>query len=159
MGPNMTVKHALNVAIDNGDGFSERDARDGRGGVASDAGKLAPGFGGAREFSFAVMGDELGGLMQPAGAMVVAKTAPQGENGLFTCFRQIMDGGKALHPARVVIEDGGDASLLEHDLGDPYWIGISRNPTIANTRQLWATRAPWEVAAMGVVPSEQRTAE
>jgi hypothetical protein len=66
-----------------------------------------------------------------------------------------VDGGKALHPARVVVEHGGYASLLQHDLGHPDGVGISQSPTIANNRQLWATHvfaAPWEIATMCVVP-------
>ena len=81
-GSKHAVEYALYVAIHDGDGFSEGDARDRRRGVAPDAGKFAPCSAVRGKFPLRSRTISLGRLMHAAGAMVVAKAAPQREHRL-----------------------------------------------------------------------------
>ena len=58
-----------------------------------------------------------------------------------------MDGGKTSDKTMEVIDDHADASLLEHDLGDPDAVRICGLP------------APRQVTAVKVIPAQQIAAE
>ncbi len=85
-------------------------------------------------------------FMQEAGAAVVAETAPGGEDFVFSGCGERFDGWELLHPVGVVIQDGGDAGLLQHDLGDPDGVGV-------------AGTTPGEIAFVSVEPGEEIGAE
>ena len=140
------VENALYVAIHDGDSLSENNARDGRRSVASDTGKLAPLFRRAREHSLALARDHLRRLVHAACAMVIAETAPDRQHGRLARGGQRLHGGKFLQEARVVVHHRRDTGLLQHDLRDPYAIGIG-------------VTAPGQLATMFVVPREQSAAK
>jgi hypothetical protein len=60
-----SLQHALDVAIDNGYGLGQRDACDGCGSVASDAGQSEPGFGILRKAAAVLFSNLPRGPMQP----------------------------------------------------------------------------------------------
>src|SRR5437868_681256 len=83
--PGMTVllaARAGNVAVDYGDRFVMRDGGNGGSSVGSDAVKVSQPDGRDRHFSGMFVDDGLRRSVQHAGAAVVAKSAPEGENVL-----------------------------------------------------------------------------
>jgi hypothetical protein len=122
------------------------DAGNGCGGITADPGQGAQGVGGVRNLA-AKFGDHLpGGLVQEAGAAVVAQAAPQGQHRFQGSRGQGRDGGERRQKPAVVLEHGRDAGLLQHDLGDPDPVGIVVLP-------------PGQVAPVQGVPGQQRPAE
>ena len=104
-------------------------------------------FGGGLGELAGVLGDDgLCSLMQEAGAAVVAEAAPGGEDFVFGGGCERFDGRESLHPVGVVIEDGGDAGLLQHDFGDPDGVRI-------------AGATPGEIAFVDVEPGKEVGAE
>lgn len=94
-----------------------------------------------------MLGDDgAGGFVQRAGAAVVAEAAPEGEDLSFFGLGQGLEGGKALHEARVVVDDDRDAGLLQHGLGDPNSVGIAGLP-------------PGQFACVLIEPLQQITAK
>ena len=84
------AEDALDISVDHGDMLAVGDAGDGGGGVGADAGELAQ-FGGGAGHDSEVLGDDgLRGLVEHAGATVVAESAPEGEDVL------LMGGGQGL---------------------------------------------------------------
>src|SRR5882672_1930518 len=138
-----SLQHSLDVAIDNGYGLGKRDAGDGGGGVASDAGQSEPGFGIPRETATVVFNYLPRCLMQPARSPIVAQTAPGCQDGLFRSRGERLDIRKTFEENPVMVKHGGHARLLQHDFAEPDAIGI-------------ASFAPGKVAAMLVVPAQQR---
>jgi hypothetical protein len=140
------LEDALDVAVDDGDGFIVSDGGDGGGGVEADAGEGAELGGGGGDVAGEFADDVLGGGVEEAGAAVVAEAAPEGEDLGFGCGCESMDGGEGGEEVEVFGEDGGDAGLLEHDLRDPDGVGV-------------AGVAPGEVAPIGTEPGEQCVAQ
>ncbi len=91
---------------------------------------------GARQAPSVTGHDLAGAAVQVAGARVVAEPRPGGEHVVERAFRKSLDGREATEPALEERHHRGHSSLLEHDLGDPYPVGIAR-------------LAPGQVALMG----------
>ena len=123
------LQHALDVAIDDGDRLSERDARDRGRGVASDAGKFAPLFRSAREIPRCARARS----PSPPDAFVArdgssrARSTPRARTVSRAAARACTV-GNLLQEARVVVQHRGHARLLQHDLRDPHAIGIGITP-------------------------------
>ena len=139
-----TAEDAHDVAIEDGVGEIEGDARHGRGGVRADARKGADLIVGCGER--APFGDLPGGTMQVAGTGIVAESRPEGEDVRLGGGGEQFDGGEAGEEALIVRDDGCGAGLLEHDFAQPDRIRI-------------AGGAPGQVAAAAAVPGEKRAAE
>ena len=88
----------------------------------------------------------LGTATQHAGAPVVAKSAPRGQYSAFGRCGQRPNIWEALEKQPVMFEDGRDASLLQHDLGEPDVVRISGS-------------SPWQVATIVIVPAQQSSPE
>ncbi len=141
-----SLQHALDIAIDHGYRFGKRDAGDGRGGITSDARQGAQGFGILRETAALLLGDLPRALVHHPRSPIVAETAPGGQHGLFRSCGERLHVRKALEENPVVVKHGGHARLLQHDFTEPDAIRV-------------AGFSPRKVAAMLVVPAEQRAPE
>ena len=139
-------KHAGDISIDERGALAERDAGDGAGGVATDAGQGAQLGGCAGQFAAVLADEELRGAMQVAGARIVAETFPQFQDAIVRCAGKRLDGGESAEPTGVVGADGVDACLLEHDFADPDAVRV-------------AGGAPGKLAVMTTVPARQVAVE
>ena len=92
-------------------------------------------------------GDGDGALVQVARAAVVAEPGPGGEHVVERRRGERLDGRPAGEEAQVEGDDGFDRRLLQHDLAEPDAVGIGA---------LARRHAPGQVAALLVVPGEQR---
>ena len=86
-------------------------------------------------------------FVQVARAAVVAKPRPGGEHVVERRRGQRLDGRPAGKEAQVEGDDGFDRRLLQHDLAEPDAVGVGA---------LARRHAPGQVAALLVVPGEQR---
>ena len=119
---------AGDVGVDGGDGEVEGETRDGSGGVATDAGQARDRGGIGREDA-AVFGDDLPrGAMEISRAGVVAETLPHAEHLGFGRGGECGEIREPREPAFVKWDDGGDLSLLEHELGNHDGVRIVRAP-------------------------------
>jgi hypothetical protein len=125
---------------------AEEDALDGGCGVLADAGEGAEAVGGAREFALELALNELRGAVEEMRSAVVAEAGPEGEHIFFFGFGEGLEGWEAAEELGVALDDGGDASLLEHDFGEPGGVGA-------------ADAAPGEVAGVLAVPGEELAVE
>jgi hypothetical protein len=64
--------------------------------------------------------------MEVPAARVVAEAAPGREHVLLGGFGERVHVGKAREEALVVGDDRGDLRLLQHDLGEPDAVGVTR---------------------------------
>ncbi len=132
---------ADDIAIKNGRGLIERDAANGAGGVAADAGQREDLVEVGGELAAMLRDELLRGALQVADAGVVAEAFPEfvqlGERGLGGG----LDGGQFAHPTLPIGDDGFHLRLLEHDFGYPDGVGI-------------AGAAPREVAGVGGEPAK-----
>src|SRR6201996_3303243 len=133
---------ALDVAVDDSDGFAEGDGGDGGCGVLADAGEGAETEGGARELAGELALNELRGAMEEMRAAVVAEAGPEGEDVFLFGFGEGFEGWEAAQELGVAVDDGGDARLLQHDLGEPGGVGV-------------ADAAPGEIAGVLAIPGEE----
>ncbi len=85
-------------------------------------------------------------LMHSARAMVIAEAAPCRQHRTLASRGQHLHRRKTLHETRIVIQHGSHTRLLQHDFGNPNSIGI-------------AIAAPWQLAAMLVIPAQQSATE
>ena len=69
--------------------------------------------------------DLLGAAMEIACTAVVTQTTPQAKNFVLRGGRQGAHIRKPVQKARVVVQYRGDLGLLQHDLRQPYPVGIS----------------------------------
>lgn len=135
----------FDIAIDGNDGPPERDCRDGRRRIGTDA----------RQGTQALhrVGEPAAHVRHPAGAgmqvarpRVIAKPGPRRHDGILVRVGKVGDRGKLSGEAFEIGNDGGHGRLLQHDFAEPDMIRICRLP-----RQ----RAPWQGAAMPVIPAQQ----
>jgi hypothetical protein len=137
-----TEEHAFDVAVDYGNAFAKGDAGDCGAGVLADAGQGAELDGCIREDASAFFGDKLRGLMEHACAAIVPEAGPGGEDLLFVGKGEGEDGGEAAKEGMVVVDDRGDAGLLQHDFGDPGTVRVG-------------DAAPGKLACMGAIPAHE----
>jgi hypothetical protein len=140
---------ALGVAIHRGDRLTEGDRGDRGGCVGADAGERAELRGSLWKTSAVLTRDRLRRAVEIAGAGIVAKTGPYAVDFIQIRSGEALHIGPALKECAVVRRNRGDGRLLEHDLGEPDAIRVGG---------LAALGAPGQIAAMGVVPCEQKAA-
>jgi hypothetical protein len=121
---------------------AEGEGGDGSGDVRTDAGQLLELVHRAREPTPSLPHEEAGGLVEAMGPGVVAGPLPDLEDLPDRGPRERLDGGEPLDEPGEVAGRGGDARLLQEDLGDP---DVVRLPV----------RAPGKRPTVGVVPSEK----
>ena len=139
-------QEAHDIAIENRARLMEGDAGNRAGGVAADAGK--------REDVIEVLGkpavvlrdDLLRGSLKIADPLVIAESFPELVQFGFGRAGESLDRRECLHPASPVRQDGFDLRLLEHDLGNPDGVGVTR-------------AAPGEIAGVGGKPVQQKRDE
>ena len=68
------------------------------------------------------------GVVQIARAAVVAEAGPQREYVVIGSSGEAFDIGKAGEEARVILQDGGDLRLLQHDFREPDAVGVVALP-------------------------------
>ena len=134
---------AENVSVNGGNGQAEGDGSDGSGGIVADAGEGAQkGFVGGH-FAAVIADDHLRGLLQVAGAAVIAEAFPKFQELILGGGGKVENGGKGFKEAGVVGLDGFHAGLLEHDFGDPNAVGVAGMPPrqIAGVRRIPAKQS------------------
>ena len=70
-----------------------------------------------------MIGDELRGLVEIAGAGVVAHSLPRLQNVLLVCRRERFDVREQVEEVFVVGQNGAVGRLLHHDLAEPAGVG------------------------------------
>src|SRR5262249_26551148 len=86
------------------------------------------------------------GSMQVLGAAVIAEPFPGAKNIPFRGGRQGRQRGKSLDETLVKSDNRRHLRLLQHDLADPDWVGISIFP-------------PWKRAVVSSKPTEEESAK
>ena len=131
------------IAIEDWLGFVKSDARDGTGGVATNAGQFEDGLITPGKLAL-VVGDNLaGGALQVADAGVIAEAFPEFVDGFGIGVREGLEVGQGAQPAFPVGDDGLDLGLLQHDLRYPHGVGVSGT-------------TPRQIAGVQRKPAEQR---
>lgn len=128
---------AGDIAVEGGVGELKGDAGDGGGSVVTDAGEFVDLV--VSGWKSATFDDGLGGSPEVAGAGIVAEAGPGGKDFRLGGAGEVGRGGVAAEEALVIRDDGLDASLLEHDLGDEDRPGVGGAP-------------PWKVAPVSAEP-------
>ncbi len=116
------------IAVEDGPGFVEGDARNGTGGVAANARQFVNGFVTAREMALMSRDNFAGGLLHIADAGVIAKPFPQFVNGCGIGVGESLQCWQGTHPAFPIRDDGFDLRLLQHDFGNPNGVRIAATP-------------------------------
>lgn len=137
-----TGEDADDVAIEEWLGLIEGDARDGAGGVASDALQGEDGIEIVREEAVVFITDFLRGLLHVADAGVIAESFPEFVDAFRRSFCERCDRGERLHPTFPIGDHRPDLGLLEHDFRNPDGVRI-------------AGATPREVASAFGEPAEQ----
>ena len=135
-------QNASSVGFDNRNWLIKGERRDGIGRVTTDTGQLPDWREIARKSASMAMLDGFRNRMQVAGSRVIAEALPRVED---VTFRSLGQGGEiweAAEPLIIIRDNGGNLSLLEHELGDEDGVGI-------------ASLAPREGAAMAAIPAKQ----
>src|SRR5678815_4044904 len=78
--------------------------------------------------------------MQVTNARIVAETGPCVHDLGFLRGSKSAEVGKSPHPSVIIVDDGGNLCLLQHDFGDEDGVGIHR-------------AAPWQVTCVCAKPS------
>ncbi len=124
----------------------ESDAGHGAGGVRAETGQSEKGLLGGGDFSAQVLRDDFRGGMQVAGPRIVPHSRPELENALERGSGQVGERREGPEEAIVIGKNGLDASLLEHELRDHDFIGVSSFP-------------PGEGSFVKGIPAEKRALE
>ena len=136
------TEDANDIAIENRRGLIERDAANRSGGVAADAGQFENVVECSRKSSPMLADEKLRGLLQIAGACVIAQAFPKFQDAFRGCAGQRPNRRQLTHPAFPIWNHGFHLCLLEHDLGNPDCVRIAR-------------ATPWKVAGVPGKPGEQ----
>ena len=132
--------YAPDITVDSGVGQAEGDAGDRRGGVVSDAGKRSNRI--ENTWKMIDFCHFFSCFVHVSRTAIIAQSAPHGEDLLLVGGRQRSGIRERTQESFVIRYYGGDARLLEHDFRDPDGVGIART-------------APWEVAAVAIVPARE----
>jgi len=124
----------------------EGEARDGVRRVFSDSWKLLHLVDRSRETPVVSIHHSLCCGVEISCAHVIAEALPDPQNVIFGSAGECSEIRKSAEPFVVIGNDGGDLSLLEHELRDEDGVWVARS-------------APGEVAAMAAIPAEKRAAE
>ena len=130
-------QHAQHVAVDDRRGDARRDRRDRARRVPADALDAQQAVDGSRELATVLVHHLPAALVQKPCAPVEAEPGPFCVDVLLGRRRERLDGREGLHPREPVRNDGLDAGLLAHDLGDPYAV---RRDRLRSLRRLRRTR-------------------
>jgi len=139
-------QNASSVGFDNRNWLIKGERRDGISCVTTNTGQCT----GCREIgrksaSMAAL-DDFRNRMQIASSRVIAKSLPRVED---VTFRSPGQGGEiweAAEPLIIIWDNGGNLSLLEHELRNEDGVGI-------------ASLAPGQGAAMAAIPTQKRAME
>ena len=116
---------ADDVAIEDGRGLAEGDARNCAGGIGADAGQ-GKNFGvGAGKFAVMPGKDFAGGLLHVPNAGVIAETFPKLVDRGGVGISEALDVRQRAHPAFPIGNDGFDLGLLKHDFAYIYAVRIT----------------------------------
>ena len=138
-----TADDADHVAVDGCVGESQGDAGNGRGGVGSRAGEAEDSLVAVRD---ALRVNQFRRAVQVPRPAVITEAAPGGQYIGFGGVRQGLNAGEPLEEAMEIRNYRLHACLLEHDFGNPDAIEVGG-------------LAPGEIAANGVIPGQQGSAE
>lgn len=130
---------AFDVSVDSGCILCESEGGDCVSGIIADAWNFFEFPYGRRERSVMMCDEVFGAVMEVVSASVVSESGPYFKDVIDGSVGEVKEVWEALHPAQVVGFDGDDLSLLEHDFGDPDFVGCR-------------VMAPGEVASVGEEP-------
>jgi len=139
-------QNASSVGFDNWNLLIKGEGRDGIGRVTTDTGKFTDCREVARKSAFMAILYGFRNRMQVASSRVITETLPRVED---VTFRSPGEGGEiweASEPLFIIRDNGGNLSLLEHELGDEDGVGV---PSLA----------PGEETTVCMVPTRQGRAE
>ena len=146
----MKIKQARqnpsSVGLENRNWLIKGEGRDGIGRVTTDTGQLPDWREIARKSASMAMLDGFRNRMQVAGSRVIAEALPRVED---VTFRSLGQGGEiweAAEPLIIIRDNGGNLSLLEHELGYKDGVRI-------------ASLAPGEETAVCMIPTRQGLAK
>ena len=117
-----------NVGVHDGGGEIVGERVDGAGGVAAHAWERGNFFQFARELATVLGQDKLGSPVEIAGAGVVPEAFPEAKDFFLRGVSKGADGGKTFQPAAVVIQDGDNLRLLQHELADHHRVRVAGMP-------------------------------
>ena len=137
----------LDIAVDRRGRPIEGDRGDRRRGVVADPGQRAQRRRVVGKLAAVPLDDGAGAGVQVAGAGVIAEPLPELQHLVERGRGERANIGPARHESVEIGADSRDRRLLQHDLAEPDAVGVGRLP---------ARRAPRQVAAVAVVPGEQR---
>jgi hypothetical protein len=139
-------QNASSVGFDNRNWLIKGERGNGIGRVTTDTGQFTGCREIARKSAFMAMLDDFRNRMQIAGSRVIAEALPRVED---VTFRSPGQGGEiweAAEPLIIIRDNGGNLSLLEHELGDEDGVGV---PSLA----------PREETTVCMIPTRQGRAE
>ena len=139
-------QNASSVGFDNRNWLIKGERRDGIGRVTPDTGQFTDCREIARKSAFMAMLHRFRNRMQVASSRVIAEALPRVED---VTFRSPGQGGEireAAEPLIIIRDNGGNLSLLEHELGDEDGVGV---PSLA----------PGEETTICMIPTRQGRAE
>jgi hypothetical protein len=139
-------QNASSVGFDNRNWLIKGERGNGIGRVTTDTGQFTGCREIARESASMAMLDGFRNRMQIASSRVIAEALPRVE---YVTFRSPGQGGEireAAEPLIIIRDNGGNLSLLEHELGDEDGVGI-------------ASLAPGEETTVCMIPTRQGCAE
>ena len=114
-----TAVDADAVAIDGGRGLVKGEGGDRSGHVRTDTGDRKKKVGLGRELAMEMLADILCPAHEIPRAGIIAEPFPEFQHFIFRSVRQRSGIRKSVKKPRVVVQNGGDACLLEHRFGDP----------------------------------------
>ncbi|MPN40721.1 hypothetical protein SDC9_188260 [bioreactor metagenome] len=121
-----TGEHAPHVGVQDGRALAKAERGNCPGRRAADAGQRRQQFHGLRKRAAKVAHHLLRAAVQIARAAVITQAAPQRQHIILRRGGQRLHVRKALQKPCVVIQHRGDLRLLQHDLRQPYAIGVAR---------------------------------
>ena len=136
-------EHAQDISVHCGDRQSKGDGGNGARGVGADPGQRAELLIGAGKSPAGLFTDAARGLLQVAGAGIVAQPLPELQQLLLADLRQGLNAGEPGHEALIIGDDGIHPGLLKHDLRHPNTVGVG-------------VLAPGQNAGALPVPGQQR---
>jgi hypothetical protein len=139
-------QNASSIGFDNWNWLIKRKRGDGIGRVTTDTGQFTDCREIARKSAPMAMVDGFRNRMQVAGSRIIPEALPRVED---VTFRRPGEGGEIRETAKPLIiirDNGGNLSLLEHELGDEDGVGV-------------AGLAPGKETAVCMVPTRQGRAE
>jgi len=133
-------QNASGVGLNDWNASIERETGHRMRGVSADAGELLHLVGCPRELSTVSIHNDSRCGVKISRASVIAKTLPRAQHLVFGSPCKRGEIGKRTEPLVIIRDDGRDLRLLEHELGDKYFVRI-------------VGPAPGEMAAVTAIPT------